>query len=159
MYIFRSKALRAGSLRFRSMCMYLCIRGRVHVCVSVCVQMYICRYRALRRDNERMYVSAYASVVWVGEKLHICRYTFADIELFPRYLEYVCQCVRGTVSTKIVTLAKPTKWRNSDFLTVSRGTNSNWEFALTSICAEEFGFLDLVGFGGLLFSVESVAYH
>jgi len=48
-----------------------------------------------------------------------------------------------------------TKSRNSDF-SVSRDTNSNRDFGLISICTKEIGFLDLVDFGGVAFSGETV---
>jgi len=59
------------------------------------------------------------------------------------------------VSTENATSPKPTKSRNPDFL-VSRGSNSNSDFDLTWMCTEEFEFLDLVDFGGIACSVESV---
>jgi len=37
---------------------------------------------------------------------------------------------------------------------VSRNTNSNWDFILIGMCTEEFEFLNLVDFGGVAFSME-----
>jgi len=48
-----------------------------------------------------------------------------------------------TVSTQNATPPKPTVSRNSD-PSVSRGTNSDWDFGQIWICAEKFEF----GFGG-----------
>jgi len=59
-----------------------------------------------------------------------------------------------TVSTEIATTPKTTKSRNSDS-SVSRGINSNWDCDWIWICTKEFGFLDLVDFGGVAFSVET----
>jgi len=42
-----------------------------------------------------------------------------------------------------------TKSKNSDS-SVSRGTNSHWDFGLIWICTEKFEFLDLVGFGSVV---------
>ena len=50
---------------------------------------------------------------------------------------------------------KSTKLRNSDF-SVRRGANSEWDFGLIWICIDEFGFLNLVDFGDVAFSVESL---
>ena len=62
-----------------------------------------------------------------------------------------------TVSAENATSLKPTKSRSSDS-SVSRGTNSNWDFVLIWICIEEFVFLDLVDFRGVAFPVESHAH-
>ena len=51
-----------------------------------------------------------------------------------------------TVSTQIATPPKSTKSKNWDS-SVSRGTNSNWDYGVTWICTEEFEFFDLVDFG------------
>jgi len=60
-----------------------------------------------------------------------------------------------TVSTEVATPPTSTKSRNSDF-SVSRGTNSQWDFGLIWIFTEEFEFLDLVDFGGVAISVKTV---
>ena len=54
----------------------------------------------------------------------------------------------------IATPPQSTKSRTSNF-SVSHGTNSNRDFGLMWISTEEFEFLDLVGFGGVAYSVEA----
>ena len=63
--------------------------------------------------------------------------------------------VAMTVSIEDTTSPKPTKSRNL-ISSVSCGTNSNWDFDSIWICTKEFKFIDLVNFGGVAFSVESV---
>jgi len=60
-----------------------------------------------------------------------------------------------TVSTEIATHSKSAWSRNSDS-SVSRDTNSDWDFGFIWIRTKWFEFLDLVDFGGVAFSVESV---
>jgi len=60
-----------------------------------------------------------------------------------------------TFSSENATFPKSTNSRNSYF-SVSRSTNSNRNFGLILICTEEFEFLDMVDFGGVAFSLESV---
>jgi len=60
-----------------------------------------------------------------------------------------------TVSTEIATPPKSTNSRNNNF-SVSRGTNSNWDFGLIWISTDESEFLDLVDSGGVAFRVETV---
>jgi len=55
------------------------------------------------------------------------------------------------------TSPKSTKSKNSDS-SVSRSTQSNWDFCLISICTVPFEFLDLVGFGDVVLQVESVIH-
>jgi len=64
---------------------------------------------------------------------------------------------RMTLFTEHTTSPKSTTSRNSEF-PVSRSTNSNRDFGLIWICTEEFEFLDLFGFVGVPFSVESVIH-
>ena len=63
--------------------------------------------------------------------------------------------VSMTVSIEIATTPIYTKSRNSVF-SVSRGTNSIWDFGLIWNCTQEFEFLDLVDFGGVPLSLETV---
>jgi len=58
------------------------------------------------------------------------------------------------ISIENTTSTKSTESRNSDS-SVSRGTNSNWDFGLIWICTEKFEFLDLVDYGGI-FSICSI---
>ena len=60
-----------------------------------------------------------------------------------------------TDSTTDSTSPKSIASTNSGF-SRSRGTNSIWNVGLMWICTEEFEVCDLVGFGGVLFSVECV---
>jgi len=46
-----------------------------------------------------------------------------------------------------------------DTSSASCGTNSNWDFCLIWIGTEQFWFLDLVDFGGVAISVESVTWN
>ena len=66
-------------------------------------------------------------------------------------------CHFMTVSTEIAAPQKSTKSRISEF-SVSRDTNSNCDFILIWSNTEEFEFLDLVDFGGVAFSVETVVH-
>jgi len=60
-----------------------------------------------------------------------------------------------TVSTQNATPPKSTKSKNWDS-TVSRRTNSHWDFDLVWICTEEFESLYLVDFGVVALWVERV---
>jgi len=60
-----------------------------------------------------------------------------------------------TLSTENATPPKSTRSRNSDS-SKSRGTNSNRDCGLIWICTEEFESLDVVDFGGVAFSVDTV---
>ena len=60
-----------------------------------------------------------------------------------------------TVSTENATTPKSIKSRNSVF-SISRGTSSNRDFGSLSMYTEQFNFLDLVDFGSVAFSVETV---
>jgi len=53
---------------------------------------------------------------------------------------------------------KFTNSRNSDS-SVSRGTNSKWDFGVVSMCTEEFEFLDSEDFGGVAFLESVIAIH
>jgi len=53
--------------------------------------------------------------------------------------------------------SNPPDRKNSNS-SVSRGTNTNPDFSLIWICTEYIAFLDLVGFGGAAFSVESACH-
>ena len=62
-----------------------------------------------------------------------------------------------TVSTENATSPTSIKTRDSDFV-ISRGTNSNYDFDWIWICNKEFGFLSLVNFRDVAFSVEFVLH-
>jgi len=70
-------------------------------------------------------------------------------------LKFAKFCVAMTVSTGNAASPRLTNSTNSDSL-VSRGTNLNWDFSVIWICTKEFEFLDLVDFGVVAFSVESL---
>jgi len=78
--------------------------------------------------------------------------------VYSTHVTYDVPHAHKTVSTEIATLPQSTKSRHSD-LSVSRGTNSSWDFGLIWICTEKFEFLDVVDFGGIAFLVESVMCH
>jgi len=65
--------------------------------------------------------------------------------------------LRMTLSTENSTSPKFTKSENSN-VSVSRSTNSTCDLGWTWIYTEEFEFLDLVDFGGVAFSVETVIF-
>jgi len=64
------------------------------------------------------------------------------------------RCVSGSFHWKCST-PEILHSRNSDS-SVSRGTTPDWDFDLIWICAEKFEFLDLVEFGDVAFSVQTV---
>jgi len=66
-----------------------------------------------------------------------------------------CEFCLMPVSTENATSPKSTKSRNSDS-SVSHRTNSNWDFVVIWIRTDKFEFLDLVDFGDVSFSVETI---
>jgi len=66
----------------------------------------------------------------------------------------VCLC---HFPLKMLRPPKSTKSRNSDS-SEFRGTNSNRDWGLIWICTEAFESLDLVDFGGVAFSVDTVLW-
>jgi len=116
--------------------------------------------------SERSHVIMHFGTLWI----QICSSIFVWTSLITWLMTckppvYVCthrepKCIMAcecdmwalymTVSTEIATPPESTKSRYSDF-SVSRGTNSNWDFVLTWLCTEEFEFLDCVDFRGVAF--------
>jgi len=86
-------------------------------------------------------------------------YPFAFSEILPQY--QICSFVwdhHMTVSTENATHPKSTESTNSDSL-VSRGSNYVSNFGPIWVCTGEYQFYDLVDFGGVKFSVESVLLY
>jgi len=77
-----------------------------------------------------------------------------DVENYSRSYSNSSRCQYDSFHWKCYIL-QSTRSINSD-CSVSRGTNSNGDFGLIWICTEEWEFLDLVNFGGVAISVESV---
>ena len=89
---------------------------------------------------------------WHQVSSHLCKSLSLSLSLFlclslahPAHDTFHWKCASST----------STKSRNSDF-SVSRGKDSNWEFGWIWVCTKDFEFLDLVEFGKVAFSVESV---
>jgi len=124
-------------------CTYVCIcvcRYVIHVSVYVCdLRTCVCDLRACVCVYVGMWFSVYTYSMWY----HVC-------VIWHVLCVCICVCMRlmyvcMAVSTENATHPKSTTSRNSDF-SISRGTNSNWDFGLIWICTKEFEFLDLVGF-------------
>ena len=77
-----------------------------------------------------------------------------QIELWADFGEYLCM----TDSTENATPPKSTRSKAPDS-SVSRGTNSHWDFGLIWMCTKRFEFLDSVGFGRVAWICHTRCMH
>ena len=134
----------------------------------VCLISYITfrklatNYRALLRKTTYTDKASYYSTppcnISFEKKRNMCHlyYLYFSFSLSLKRILYTYMIWHFPL--KLLPSQKSTKSGNSD-LSVSRSTNSIWDFGLIWICTEEFEFLILVDFGGVAISVETVIYR
>ena len=147
-----------------------CAYMHTHTWVDTHTHALLCVYLALCRMCVFLEHLPWVRGMYVSGHTHMCIHAYTRMSPYASfpicmslYLACVslsntrrvaCMCVAMTPSTANATTPKSIRSRNSDS-SVSRGTDSYWDFGWIWICTKEFEFLDLVDFGGVAIPVET----